>query len=367
MSTVLIASGGTGGHLFPAIALAKALVRRNASTRIAFAGAGRTAAHEAVTQEGFEWHAVPGRGLPRRGGLRMVPFAWALLRGMLASRALVRRLRPNVAVGFGNYGSVAPLYAAHRRGVPVVIHEANAVAGKANRLLARGAQAIAVQFAEAGEAFSAVEKASVAVIGMPIRQELFEPADPREARRAYGLDENTFTLLVMGGSQGARRLNEIVCAAVPELERLEPRVQVIHLCGAADEQSVSRAYDASGLAHVVRPFETEMWRAYAAADCALCRAGAATVAELSATATPSLLVPYPFATEQHQARNAAMLERAGAARAVAEENLGTDVLVEYVRQMQDTRTREAMGRQARRLARPDATERLADLVENYMT
>ena len=144
-------------------------------------------------------------------------------------------------------------------------------------------------------------------------------------------------------------------------------MQVIHLCGAADEQSVSRAYDASGLAHVVRPFETEMWRAYAAADCALCRAGAATVAELSATGTPSLLVPYPYATEQHQAKNAAALEREGAARVVAEENLDANTLVEYVRHMQDQSIRQEMGRQARRLARPDATEQLADLVEKYMT
>jgi len=365
MPTVLVASGGTGGHLFPAIALAKALVRRDASTRIAFVGAGRTAAREAVVREGFEWYAVPGRGLPRRGGLGLVPFAWALVRGVLASRKLVRRLRPNVAVGFGNYGSVAPLYAAHRRRVPIVLHEANALPGKANRVLARYARAIAVQFPEAGEAFKAGAGPPVEVVGMPVREELLAPGDPREARRAYGLDEKTLTLLVMGGSQGARRLNQVACAALVELERLEPPVQVIHLCGATDEESVKHAYEASTVAHAVRAFETNMARAYTAADCAFCRAGAATVAELAATGTPSLLVPYPYATEAHQAKNAEIFERNGAARLVNEEALEPKTLVEYVRQMQDESARETMSRNARRLARPDATKRLADLVEKY--
>lgn len=367
MPTVLVASGGTGGHLFPAIALATELRRRDSSTRIAFIGPDRTAARDAVTRQGFEWYAVPGRGMPRRGMLGMAPFAWALLRGVLASRTLVRRLRPDVAVGFGNYGTVAPLYAAHRRRVPIVIHEANALPGKANRLLSRCARAVAVQFAEAGHAFRAAVGERIEAVGMPVREELLEPADPREARRAYGLDEDAFTLLVMGGSQGAKRLNEIVCAALPELERLETPVQVVHLAGAGRDEDVRRTYAASGVAHAVRAFETGMQRAYAAANCALCRAGAATLAELAATGTPALLVPYPYAAEGHQARNAEVFERHGAARVVAENDLAPAVLVEYVRQMQDENTRDEMGRNARRLARPDAAKRLADLVEKYMT
>ncbi len=366
MPTVLVASGGTGGHLFPAIALAKELVRRHSTTRIAFIGAGRTAARDAVIEAGFEWYTVPGRGMPRRGLLGMVPFAFDLLRGVLTSRGLVRRLRPDVAVGFGNYGSVAPLYAAHRRRVPIVIHEANALPGRANRLLARYARVIAVQFDEAAKGFKPAADRRIEAVGMPVRDELLELPDPRDARRAYGLDEDTFTLLVMGGSQGARRLNEIVCAALPELERIEPPVQVVHLCGTADEKSVKKTYEASTVAHAVRAFEADMARAYAAADCALCRAGAATVAELAVTGTPSLLVPYPYATEAHQVKNAEVFERNGAARLVAQTEFEPAVLVEFVRQMLDATTHEQMGRNARRLARPDATERLADLVEKCM-
>jgi UDP-N-acetylglucosamine--N-acetylmuramyl-(pentapeptide) pyrophosphoryl-undecaprenol N-acetylglucosamine transferase len=366
MPTVLVASGGTGGHLFPALALANELARRYPSTRIAFVGAGRTAGRDAVIETGFEWYAVPGRGLPRRGVLAMLPFAWDLLRGVLASRTLVRRLRPDVVVGFGNYGSVAPLYAAHRRRVPIVLHEANALPGKANRLLARYARAVAVQFDEAAKAFHRAGGARVETVGMPVRAELLALPDAREARRAYGLDENALTLLVMGGSLGARRLNEVVCAALPQLERLDPPVQVVHLCGAADEPSVKAAYEASTVAHALRAFETDMARAYAAANCALCRAGASTVAELAVTGTPSLLVPYPYATEAHQARNADVLARTGAARVVPQADFEPGVLVDYVAKMQNESTRQEMGRSARRLARPDSAARLADLVEKYM-
>jgi len=367
MPTVLVASGGTGGHLFPAIALAQELARRHPSTRIVFVGSGRTAARNAVTDAGFEWHAVPGRGMPRRGVLGMVPFAWALLRGLVASRRLVRRLRPDVAVGFGNYGSVAPLVAAHRQRVPVVIHESNALPGKANRLLARTADAVAVQFEEARVALGAVARCPVDAIGMPVREALLELPDAREARRAYGLDEDAFTLLVMGGSQGARRLNEVVCESLAQIERLSARVQVLHLCGSHDEATVRAAYEAHAVLHAVRAFEPDMARAYAAADCALCRAGAATVAELAVTGTPALLVPYPHATEAHQARNADVLVRRGAARVVAQADLEPNVLVQYVSQMLDEPTRQETGRNAHRIARPDATRRLADLVERHMT
>jgi UDP-N-acetylglucosamine--N-acetylmuramyl-(pentapeptide) pyrophosphoryl-undecaprenol N-acetylglucosamine transferase len=366
MPTVLVASGGTGGHLYPAIALADELVRRRASMRIAFVGAGRRAGRDAAVEHGFEWHTVPGRGMPRGGALGLVPFAWDLLRGVLASRKLVRRLRPDVAIGFGNYASVAPLYAAYRRRVPIVIHEANAVPGRANRLLARYANAVAVHFAEAGEALKDRATGRIETVGMPVRAAILEPPDPHAARRAYGLDEGTFTLLVVGGSQGAARLNEVVCEALAQLERLELPVQVIHLCGRGHDEPVRRAYETHRVAHAVHAFEADMARAYAAADCALCRAGAATLAELAATSTPSLLVPYPFATEGHQAKNADAVARAGAARVVPQQELGAAVLVEYVRQMQDAQTREAMSRHAHRIAHPDAAQRLADLVEEYI-
>jgi UDP-N-acetylglucosamine--N-acetylmuramyl-(pentapeptide) pyrophosphoryl-undecaprenol N-acetylglucosamine transferase len=366
MPTVLVASGGTGGHLFPAIALADELVQRRASTRIAFVGTGRTAGRDAASEHGFDWYTVPGRGLPRGDLLRLVPFAWDLLRGVLASRALVRRLRPDVAVGFGNYASVPPLYAAHRRRTPIVIHEGNAVPGRANRLLARYASAIAVHFPEAGETLKVRATGRVETVGMPVRAAILEPPEPHAARRAYGLDERAFTLLVVGGSQGAARLNQVVCEALAELDRLETPVQVIHLCGPARDAPVRRAYEGHRIAHAVQAFETDMARAYAAADCALCRAGAATLAELAATGTPSLLVPYPFATEGHQAKNAEAFARAGAARVVPEQELQPAVLVECVRQMQNAQTREAMRCHARRLAHPDAAQRLADLVEEYM-
>jgi len=372
MPTVLVASSGTGGHLFPALALATELVRRNSSTRPVFVGAGRMrtagpASSDAIAQAGFEWHTVPGRGLQRRGVVGLVPFAWDLARGYLAARRLVRRLRPHVAIGFGNFGSVAPLVAAHRRGVPVIIHEANALTGKANRLLARYARVVAVQFECAADGLRRAPGAGVEVVGMPVRDALLNLPARAEARGAYGLDEGAFTLLVMGGSQGARRLNEVVCTTLPRLEAIEPRVQIVHLCGRLDEDTVRAAYASSGVRHVVRAFEPQMERAYAAADCALCRAGAATLAELAVTATPALLVPYPFATEAHQARNADVLARNDAAHVVAQTDFGPDVVVDFIRQMLDGPSRTAMADNVISFARPDATQRLADLVEKQMT
>jgi len=365
MPTVLVASGGTGGHLFPALALGHELVRRHPSTRIVFVGPQRTATKDAVGDAGFEWRTVPGRGMPRRRGLSLVPFVWDLVRGMLAACSLVRRLEPDIAIGFGNYASFTPLYAAHRRGVPVVIHEGNALPGKANRLLARYARAVAVQFAEAGEALRTTPGPGATVVSLPVRSELLELPDAREARRSYGLDEDAFTLLVMGGSQGAKRLNEITCAALPGLAQLG--IQVIHLCGAAHEADVRNAYESSSLNHAVCAFEPQMTRAYAAVDAAICRAGAATLAELAVTATPALLVPYPFATEGHQAKNAEVFKRIGAAYSVEETHLQPGVLIEHVRRMMHGSVRLEIGHSIRRLACPDAAQRLADLVEMHMT
>jgi UDP-N-acetylglucosamine--N-acetylmuramyl-(pentapeptide) pyrophosphoryl-undecaprenol N-acetylglucosamine transferase len=367
MPTVLVASGGTGGHLFPALALAAELVRRNASTRVAFLGAGRITSGDAVLEAGFEWYPVPGRGLRRRSVLGLVPFALDLARGYVAARRLVRRLRPDVAVGFGNFGSVAPLVAAHRRGVAVIIHEANALAGKANRLLARYAQVLAVQFECAAAGLKLAPACRVEAIGMPVREALLHLPAKGEARRAYGLDENAFTLLVMGGSQGARRLNEVVCAALPQLEAVEPRVQIVHLSGRPDEAIARAAYGSSNVRHTLRAFEPQMERAYAAADCALCRAGAATLSELAVTGLPALLVPYPYATEAHQARNADVLAQSDAARVVAQDDLGPEVVLGFVRQMQSAQARETMAANVRRFARPDAARRMADLVEKQMT
>jgi UDP-N-acetylglucosamine--N-acetylmuramyl-(pentapeptide) pyrophosphoryl-undecaprenol N-acetylglucosamine transferase len=267
---------------------------------------------------------VPAEGLPSGFSLRALRATLKLLRAALACRARMRSERPDALLAMGSYASVGPVLAALWLGVPVILHEANVLPGRAVSLFSRWAAALAASFEETR---FYLKRDDVVITGMPLRPEL-EEAALRAAVERPRHDE--FTVLVTGGSRGAHRLNDIAAAALAEIHRRGHRIRAYHLTGFADEDAVRKVYAEADVPHAVYAFTADMAPLYAAADLAVCRSGAATCAELSVFAVPALLVPYPFAANDHQTVNARALEKAGAAVVVPERDLGVPWLVDYI-------------------------------------
>jgi UDP-N-acetylglucosamine--N-acetylmuramyl-(pentapeptide) pyrophosphoryl-undecaprenol N-acetylglucosamine transferase len=345
---VLIAGGGTGGHLFPGLAVADVL--RDRGVRVAFVGTAGGIEARVVPAQGYDLHLVPGAPLRGGGGARLVRGLRAAVQGTRAARALVRELAPAVVLGVGGYASVAGVLAARLAGVPTVLQEQNALPGLANRLLGRVADHVCLGFAAAASYFPA---ASAAHTGNPIRAAvLATPAVPHVDRLG---------LLAFGGSQGARRINEAMVAAVPRLLARGARLDVRHQTGAADLDSTRAAYAAAGAPAAVEAFIDDMGAAYAAAHVVVARAGAMSCAELAARGLPAVLVPYPYAAGDHQRRNAEALVAAGAARMILDRVLdGERLATELAALVDDEPRRLRMAAHAASLGRPDAAARVAD-------
>ena len=353
---IAVACGGTGGHIFPGLATADELVRRGHRVTLWLAGKGI----EAAAAAGWTGPVVTlhASGFSTRFSLRAIGTALSLLKAGSEGRRRMRENPPDVLLAMGSYASVGPVLAALRLRVPVVLHEANVVPGRAIRLFSRWATAVGIAF-DASSYY--LRGARLTVTGMPIRRDL-EEAAARMAPRTYGADR--FTLLVMGGSAGAQRLNEEVPQAVATLGLKPPRLRVIHLAGKAGAESVRARYAALGLDAEVLAFTHDMASLYAAADFAICRSGAATCAELSAFALPSLLVPYPHAVADHQMANARAVERSGAADVVGDADLRAAWLAEYLRErMQQPERLQQMSRASAARAQSQGARELADLVE----
>ncbi len=279
--------------------------------------------------------------------------------GLIRSRRILRQFCPDIVVGFGGYASAAVVLAGVLAGVPTVIHEQNAYPGLANRWLGRIVDLVAVAFEGASDYFP---KGKVRVTGNPVRKELFG-VSRAEAIARFGMDQQRFTLLIFGGSQGAHRLNQAVLEALPLLDPEREQIQFLHATGRRDLATVRQAYIAGGYRAVVEPFFWEIAAAYAAADLCLCRAGAGTVAELCALGKPSVLVPFPYAANDHQRRNAEALAACGGARMVQDGSMNGIAVAGIVGEFHhDREGLRAMADRAKTQALPDAAGRVADLV-----
>lgn len=352
---VAVACGGTGGHLFPGLATAEELVRRGHEVTVWVAGK----AAEAPALAGWAGRVVRlhARGFDSRLNWRAVGSAWTLWKATAEARRRMRAERPDVLLAMGSFASVAPALAAWRLNVPLVLHEANVIPGRAIRLLSPAAKAVAISF-DATTFY--LKRARVVLTGMPLRRPLVEAAEHAHAR---SFDGRPPTVLVMGGSAGARRLNQEVPPAVVEAAKRVPGLRVIHLAGPGNEREVEAVYASGGVEARVFAFADDMASLYREADFAVCRAGASTCAELSAFGLPALLVPYPHAIANHQFENARALERAGAADVVADEDLTASWLTEYLAtRLHDAARRERMSRAMRTRAPLRAAEALAELV-----
>lgn len=347
----MIAGGGTGGHLFPGIAVAEALRRRDPAAPVVFVGSARGIESRVVPHVGFPLETLPIAPLRGRGSRDQLAALAALVRSVPRARALIRTFAPDAIVGLGGYASAPTVVAGRMTGTPIVLLEQNARAGLTTRLLARLADRVCVSFADSAAQFPT---AKAVVTGNPVRWSVPVAAPGGDAHAGL-------TLLVFGGSAGARTLNEAgpgLRAALADVSG----VRLIHQTGAEAEITVRAAYAAAGLDAEVHAFIIDMAAAYAAADLVICRAGATTLAELAAVGKPAILVPYPYAADDHQRANAESLVRAGAARMVLDADATAERLAAEVRALAVPAVRTEMAACMRSLARPDAAEQVLDTV-----
>lgn len=348
---VVFAGGGTGGHLFPGIEVAQEMARRTGAECI-FCGTGRIAESRALDGTGFAREILPAEPW---GGLKSLPrFVFRAWRAFRAAARRVREIDPDIVVGLGGYASAAPVAAAARLGKPVFLLEQNAVPGRANRLLARFADAVFVPWDEAARAFP--RRANVEAIGNPVRRSVLE--DVAGARETFGLDPDLPTLLVMGGSQGARGLNRAILEGAKAFA--ERPMQVIHLAGDADAGEAARRYAEIGVRAAVLVYLDRMALAYSAADVVLARAGGTSIAELACRGLPAVLVPFPAAAEDHQTANARAIARSGGAVVVPEGELGSRGIAEALVILFDAERRNQMAGAMRRAGRPEAAREIVD-------
>lgn len=353
---VALACGGTGGHIFPGLATAEVLHSRGHTLTLWLAGKDIEA--EAVGDRPWTTYTIPAKGF--EGGWRKAPgILLGLLKARQMSRAYMREDVPDVLLGMGSYACSGPVSAALHLGVPVVLHEANAVPGKAVAFFAARATRVAASFEATRHELK--NKARLHITGLPLRAELAAAA--RMPRSPRGPEE-PFRILCMGGSRGARALNQMVRRAVRDLHAKEPNLFVTHLTGRPDEDEVRACYEKAGVPHRVAAFEHNMAQVYRETDLAVCRAGAATCAELSVFGIPALLVPYPYAAGNHQYANADEFSRMNAADLIEERDLEVGWLTDYFEGCIHTPERlERMRVQLRKRGGDHAAERLADLVE----
>lgn len=366
--TVLFAAGGTAGHVFPAVAVARALEERDPGVRAVFVGTSDRLEGRLVPASGFTLHHIEAVPVPRKLSARILRVPGAIRSSVRHCQQIIGETDAVGAVTFGGYVSFPLARAAHLEGLPLVIHEQNSVPGLANRVAARWADRVAVSFPGSAERFPRPER--VAITGNPVREEILtlDPEAVRpEAIEHFRLDDDRDTLLVFGGSQGARALNRAVVGTYG-LWAEPDRLQILHAAGrdlhreAAAGWERARSSEDGPLVRCV-DFIDDMGLAFAAADVVMCRAGATSFAELTALGKPSVLVPLPHATADHQLHNARALERAGGARVIVDDELGPEQVVATIEPLfEDEVAREQVAAAGRAFGRRDAADNVARLV-----
>ena len=349
---VLIAGGGTGGHIYPGIAIAREIRRRDPAAELLFVGTERGLEMKIVPAEGFRLETITISGLKGRGRFKQLKSLLAIPKSLLDARRILQRFQPSVVVGVGGYSSGPPVLMAALIGIPAMLQEQNALPGLTNRLLARVVRKVATAFRECEAYFGS----KAVLTGNPVRADFSQVP----ARRGT----EPFTLLVFGGSQGAQPINQSVIEALAILKPQIQDLKVIHQTGEREFPRIKQAYEAMKVDADIRPFFSDIPVQFAAADLLVCRAGATTLAELTVAGKPAILVPFPQAADDHQRKNAEALAQAGAAEMILQKDLNGPALAARIRYYFEHREElRRMEHNSQALGRPDATERIVDLVE----
>lgn len=356
MKTIVFAAGGTGGHLYPAVALAREFFHQDPDTRMLFVGTERGIESRVLAHEGFELAMIAAQPVMGRGFLKAAGALLALPRGLRQSLALLRERRASFVLGVGGYTSPPVLLAAKLLGLPRAILEPNAYPGMANKVVGPIADRVFVAFREAAGHFPA---AKVRVTGMPVRRAFFEGAGPEASGLAprASRPQDQQALLVFGGSQGAKAINDAMIAALPQWAAMRGHLAIVHQTGEADHARVRAAYQAAGVQAEVVPFLFEMPKALRSADLVVSRAGAMTLAELTVCGKPAIVIPLPQAIYQHQAHNARVLADADGAVVLPQQELtGERLAREVTALLHDPGRLRVMGERSRGMGRPDAAQ-----------
>lgn len=352
---ILLAGGGTGGHVYPALAMGDALRARGHS--VLYYGDPDRLEGRVASQRGYEFRSVQGPQYPRAGIIGKFRFAAALLNAILITRRKIQQDRPDMVLGVGGYIMAPTVLAAWTLGIPSAIHEANVSPGLANRLCARVARLVLLTFDESRKHLKT--SAVVKTVGCPVNPKILQ-GNRHEAAARYGLDPARPTVLVVGGSLGAATLNDVALAIANDPSR---HYQLLHITGPRYHQEVLARYGNLPQGVVVLPYEDRMSEAFAISDLVVARAGSSTLAELCATQKPSLLIPSPNVTDNHQEGNARGLERAGAAVVAVEKGLEPKTVAQQIAHLLNPETLHKMSAAAGQLARLDVAEQVALLLE----
>jgi UDP-N-acetylglucosamine--N-acetylmuramyl-(pentapeptide) pyrophosphoryl-undecaprenol N-acetylglucosamine transferase len=345
---IVFAGGGTGGHLFPGLAVAREFQRRDGKTEILFIGTEQGIEYRVLPKEGFKLETLTVKGMKGRGLRGLLDALYGVPAGLLRSLAILGRFRPDCVIGLGGYASGPVLMAAKLKRIRCAIMEQNLRPGFTNKLLARWVDRVFTAYRESADYFPG---ARVLETGNPVRWTIV----PQVKRN------DKFTLLVFGGSAGARRINYAVVDALKLLDDLKNNIAITHQTGQLDYNAIKHAYASLPFDALVTPFIDHMDEAYAGADLVLCRAGAMTIAELTVCGKAAILVPYPYAIYDHQRSNAESLQARGAAAMILDRELTGEVLAERIRgYFTDRAGLERMAAAARALGRPDAAVRIVD-------
>ena len=356
----IIAGGGTGGHLFPGLAIAKEICKRSEKAELLFVTGRRKMELDILERTDFLQSSIDVEGLKGRGWFKGLRALVKLPLSFFQSFSIIRGFSPNIVIGVGGYSSGPVCMVARLMGIPSAIHEQNSYPGLTNRLLCRVVDRVFISFEESRGHFPG---GSLLLTGNPIREELLK------GETTIGEQKETFTILILGGSQGARAINRSVVATLKILKERGKAPGVIHQTGKTDYEEVVEAYGREGVKGEIQPFIEDMGRAYNQADLVISRAGATTVSELAALGKPSILIPYPYAANRHQETNAQMLVRAGGAEMMLEEALsGRRLAGSLMRYMNDRPVLTEMGQRARKVGRGDAAgiivDKLMEMIKN---
>jgi UDP-N-acetylglucosamine--N-acetylmuramyl-(pentapeptide) pyrophosphoryl-undecaprenol N-acetylglucosamine transferase len=358
---IVVAGGGTGGHLFPGIAIAQEFMSRNSLNTILFVSTGNPFEKRALSQAGFRLETITAAGIKGMGRWRQLKSMLKIPQGIIASIRILKNFKPDLVAGVGSYAAGPVVMAAWLMRKKIVLHEQNILPGITNRLLSRFADRIYVSFKDTQANF---DPKKIKLTGNPVRKEIL--INHNQSLPAATGRDRPFTVLIIGGSQGAHSINLAVMDTLQYL-REKDRYRFVHQTGPIDEQEVKAAYDKSGIASTVKPFFDKMGHQYHKADLIICRAGATTVAEITAIGKSVIFIPFPFAADNHQVVNARSLAQSGAAELILQKDLSGRVLAEkieyYAYHSEDL---GRMASRARDFGRPQAAREIVDDIYEFM-
>ncbi len=355
---IIISGGGTGGHIFPAISIANECRRRWPDCEILFVGAQDRMEMEKVPAAGYKIEGLWISGLQRKLSARNLMFPVKVIKSLMDARRIVRSFQPDIVIGTGGYASGPVLFMANRAGIPTLIQEQNSYAGITNKLLSKKVNKICVASNQMDRFFPSDK---IVFTGNPVRQDLIKrDVDPGDARRHFGFHDQRKTVLVLGGSLGARKINQLIADQLPLLSE---SVNVIWQCGKLYYDKYS-AYESSGVK--VQAFLSDMAYAYSAADFIISRAGAGTISELALVGKPTLFIPSPHVAEDHQTQNALAIQSANAAMMVRESELDENFPVLWKELISNRELQERLSTNFLKMARPQATSDIVDQIETLL-